>query len=195
MIKIAAVFFVSLTLLIRQCSVTEPLPAKDFISWVESEDNGLLVKKEIGDYRFLLQYKPHEYLVMQNEDKLEFSDSEMRTLKNEIKDMQYYTFRMEAIGTNNDVLKHNIIENDEYYARLEYFAMKMQNDVCLVEKGDTLDCLLFHYERAYGIDPRSTFVLGFPVSSAHSDKTFVYNDKTLGCGPVKMTIRQQDIER
>jgi hypothetical protein len=86
---------------------------------------------------------------------------------------------------------------DEFTSRLAYFTGIMQQDIFLVEGKDTLPCLLYHFERTYGVDPRSTFLLGFPLAQVKNeamvDKTLFFDDRGLGSGPVMISISNENL--
>ncbi len=166
-----------------------------YVNWVEDADNGLSVKKQLNKYTFELQYKPLEYVVLKDNSGKAFTQGEMKKGTNEIGDMQYFTFRI-SDEKGGDLLRDDITAVDQFSTRLAYFANGMQKDVKLIENNDTLSCLLFHFERTYGVDPRSTFVLGFPLGKkdgkggmpSAADKIFLFDDHQLGAGPVYMTV-------
>lgn len=170
------------------------LHVPEYIQWVEAEENGLLVKKTISDYTFEVQSKPLDYVVLQDKKRNDLATAELEKAKREIGDMQYYTFRIQ-VPKGQDANKFGLNNDQEFYARLEYFSLEMQKDIFLIESSDTLSCLMFHYERTYGIDPRATFVMAFPArKNKASDKTFLFSGDRLGVGPVLITISGDDIK-
>jgi len=190
------IFCFSLALLqVKTCTQKEvvSMNATDYIAWVENPENGLAVNKEINNMIFSVQYKPLAYEVLLQE-KRAMSESEMALNMDSISDMQYYTFRIANSG-GTDVHRYNADSEQDYYARLEYFALQMQNDLVLIDGSDTLPCLLYHYERTYGIDPRATFVMGFADSrKSMESKTLMYTDRVFGSGPVLMTIESSSLQ-
>ena len=62
--------------------------------------------------------------------------------------------------------------------------------------NDTLDCTLFHFERAYDIAPLATFLLGFPkVKSKNSQRTFFFQDKVFNKGIIKFTYTSEELSQ
>jgi hypothetical protein len=194
-----AVFW--LFLLAYACSPLRIELAPDaYISWVEDPANGILVSKQLNSFGFELQYKPLDYVTLKDNGDPRISSATLSNENTEIGDMQYFTFRIsEAKG--GDLLRDDVSSVDQFSDRLAYFSSGMQNDVKLIENSDTLSCLLFHFERTYGIDPRSTFTLGFPFAKedgkggmpAAYDKIFLYDDHELGTGPVYIKISADKI--
>lgn len=181
---------------LKTCSgARESLPADEYISWVENKENGLLVEKQVGYYKLQLQYKPQEYAVLMDERKATLTAGEMNTKKQAFSDLDYFTLKITA-EDGKDITKFNITDEQEYYARLQYFAMEMGNDLDLIDGKDTLPCAIFHYERTYGIDPRSAFVLAFPKKKGENNataKTLLFSDRHLGTGPVMLTITSESL--
>lgn len=200
MTLILKMLFIPLTVVsamqLKTCSgARESLPADEYISWVENKENGLLVEKQVGYYKLQLQYKPQEYAVLMDERKATLTAQEMSVKKEAFAELDYFTLRIGA-EDGKDITKFNITDEQEYYARLQYFAMEMGNDLQLISGKDTLPCAMFHYERTYGIDPRAAFVLAFPKKkngTAVTGKTLLFNDRHLGTGPVMLTITSESL--
>ncbi|MDQ3110676.1 MAG: hypothetical protein M3R17_12350 [Bacteroidota bacterium] len=172
----------------------QELPVAEYIQWVESEESGLHATKTISDYTFELQYKPLDYVVLQDKKQNDLTPAGLKAAKEDISDMQYYTFRIQ-VPKGKDANKYGLSNDQEFYGRLQYFSLEMQQDLELIENGDTLPCLMFHYERTYGIDPRATFVMAFSSrGNSGADKTLLFSDHTLGVGTVLITISGNDIK-
>ena len=119
---------------------------------------------------------------------------ELKNKIEEYKGLQYFTFRI-STESRTELLKKNLTETNDYYGRIQYFSFDMQKDLKLIDGKDTLDCVLFHFERVYGIAPYATFVLGFPNSKQINDKTLFYDEKVFGAGRIYLTIRSKNIKR
>jgi hypothetical protein len=170
------------------------MEASNFIRWVENEQNGLLNQRSLGDFKFSLQYKPLEYVVLTENRTNKLKESELETRKEELENLQYYNFKISSLrGT--EMLSTNIRSEEEYNARLYYFSALAQQDISLIDGSDTLPCLLYHFERNYGLGPYNNLVLAFRNTGKINNKTFVYNDQVLGTGPVKFSIKASDIHQ
>jgi hypothetical protein len=174
-----------------------------YMNWVENERNGLKVQKKIGDMTFSALYKPYEYLAIMELKRNGLTAENLQKKIKEYDGMQYVTYKIAAENQQQELLKVGISNDKEYYARLEYISFEMQKDFKLIDGKDTLDCLLYHFERVYGLAPYATVVLGFPATkdkqSAEkrfkNDKTIGYTDKLFGTGNVYMTIKEEDLNR
>lgn len=178
-----------------------PLNPVDYVQWVENSENGLAVSKQLAGLNFELQYTPHEYVILRDEPEQTFSAAEMEVMKSGISEMQYFTLRI-SDEKSGDLLRNDVSCIEDFSARLAYFSSSMQHDLKLIEGNDTLSCLLFHFERTYGVDPRSTFLIGFPFSKSSgmnipvsADKTFFFDDHELGTGPVYLTISSKELNQ
>lgn len=192
---IAAVAMCSAVYLSRCAMVVSEATAGEYVEWVEAPGNGLHASRTAGGYVFDVQYKPAEYVVLREQLLMPASEAEMKDETAQLADMQYFTFRISR-EDSKDLLQDDVATSEDYSSRLVYFTGAMQHDLSLVQNGDTLPCMLFHFERTFGVDARSTFLLGFPQTGNEtaSDKTFVFEDHELGTGPVLVTIEKESIK-
>jgi hypothetical protein len=183
---------ISQLVMLKTCGNTpQALEPGAYVQWVEAPENGLLLTRSIGEYEFALQYKPAEYVVLQ-ENGPGVPAAKLQQGCADIADMEYFTFRIGKKG-GTDLLKDDVSTTDQFTSRLAYFSAAMQRDLFVVSGTDTFPCLLFHFERTYGVDPRSTFLLGFDITTLKNGNTpaeliFGYDDKELGTGPVLFTF-------
>lgn len=171
---------------------------KTYVQWIENENNGLYVQKNVGEYEFSALYKPLDYVVAKELVNGALNKSRVMARKKELGSMQYLNLKIRSTH-DNELLKAGIRSENEYYQRLEYFMSYMQSDIYMIDGKDTLDCLLFHYERNFGLAPYNTFVLGFNMPSEITattpyDKTLVYDDKVLGTGKIMLKIDKNELE-
>lgn len=183
------------------------LSSVEYMKWIEDAENGIKVNKTIGNFTYSALYKPYEYLALIDLKKDSPTKQEVNKVINEYNDYQYFTFRITANDQNTELLKVNLHSEDDYYSRIEYFSFKMQNDLKLIEGTDTLNCVMFHFERIYGLAPYATFVIGFPLTKAEEQnikngKKIVYNDKTIkftdnifGAGNVYINMKAENLNR
>jgi hypothetical protein len=170
------------------------LTSMDYIRWVENEENGLKILKDVGEFTFSLQYKPLDYITLMNVSPgTTVTQQRMDSARSQISDMEYYTFSIKVNGFNDELLKYNIKDMKEYYYRVEYFSFIMQQNISMLSGKDTIPCALYHFERSYGISPEAKMVLGFPNMPVSNDRVFICNDEVLGTGTIKLTIEKENI--
>lgn len=173
------------------------LELRDYVRYVENPANGLNVSKEVQDMVYTLQYKPLPYVIALEEMNDTLFLQHLGQRETELKDMQYFTLRLEAKNNSQELLKYNLSDEEQYYERVKYFSFDMQRDIYLRDGNDSLPCLLYHFERTYGAAPYAKFVLGFVVSKANRavTKEFVFNDRAFNGGSIHLKISDQDIKR
>jgi len=171
---------------------TGSLEPKEYMGWIENIENGLKKTEKIGDYEFSLQYKPIEYVALVESRDVNIEEETLKSKVAELKDFQYYNLKIMALGAA-ELLSANIVEEDEYYGRLNYFVTYAQEDIQLIEANDTLPCSLYLFERNYGLANHNNIVLGFKSNNKDADKTVIFNDQVLGTGPVRFKINKEDL--
>lgn len=175
----------------RKCS-----PA-GLMLWVEDPQNHLRQKKNIGELTYTIQYKPAQYILCKEYD--EFSNMPADSIIMETKqlnEMNYFNIKVEIDGFNDEFIKYNLSQTQSYEDRVKYFSYAMQNDLKLVDGEDTLNCVLFHFERTFNVAPYAIFMAAFPNKNKDkiTSKTFIYNDKYLGSGSVKFLLKATDLK-
>lgn len=173
--------------------VPEKLSPREYISWVDDKDNGLKVEKMIGEFTYMFQYKPTDYVVIMDIKKDSIGKSELQKKTEEYNGLQYFNFRM-STESGGELLKKNVVDENDYNSRIQYFSFDMQKDIKLIDTKDTLDCVLFHFERVYGLAPYATFLLGFPFTENNGNKTLAYDDKIFDSGTIYLTIQSKNIK-
>lgn len=166
------------------------LAPRDYTDWISNEANGLRVSRVAGNYRFALQYKPLDYVVLLREKNEKISRSMIDKDKSEINGMQYYTLSIERIGNAKT-------ETPELPDLATYLVDGMQYDLLLADGSDTLPCLLYHYEPGYGVKPADQVLLGFKsklINGADTTtKTLIYKNRLSGTGNLYLSISKESI--
>lgn len=187
------IILIGVSLFFLSCG-TEVLQPGDYISWMETEDNGFIKSKTIENLEYKIQYKPTTYVAVKNaKGDADVFSKEMK----ELGDLQYFTFQIKALTGQQSPLKYNLRTEEEYYERIKYFSFDIQRDLKIIEGNDTLNCVLSLFERTYNISPTSTFSLAFEKSKSTEvefDKEFLYRDRVFNAGPIRLQIEEEDIK-
>jgi hypothetical protein len=185
---------------IASCQHRASLPLKEYVKWVESKDNGLVVEKVVGRYKFTLQYTPVDYLIIkdQSAEGKEMTENDFDRLRREQSGEQYYRLRIGMADGSADIMQGDRKDQKRYEQKVEYFSFSIQNDLKLLEGKDTLACKLHHFEQSYGLAPYNTIIAVFDEKDGDArtysgDRVFIYEDKMLGCGAVILTINGNSI--
>ena len=171
-------------------SCSQSLEQDDYIAWVEGYENGLHVSRSLGDFIFDLQYKPAEYVRLQEKQWRGGHDPELSVEEN----MQYFTLSIGLKDKQLDFMEYNIETVEQRSQMLYYYSFRFQNAIYLEENGKKLPCVLYHFERSYDLKPTRTFVLGFEKPNKGDEFTkLVIDSPWLNTGPVKFHINKNNI--
>lgn len=172
----------------------ERLMPADYVQWMQDKDNGINKEKVIDDITFSIQYKPYEYIVCMEEKKEQLSDSVVKKKTEEISDMQYFDLTIALTSDEGELLKHDVSSYDQYDKRIKYVSFDMQNDIKLVEDGDTIPCSLYHFERTYDVAPYAKFLLGFAKGkkAEPAEKVITFYDNIFNKGLIKFTYTNEE---
>ncbi len=178
---------------LKERIVPDKLSPREYIAWVDDKTNGLKVEKTIGEFTYMFQYKPTDYVAIMDLKKDSIKKEELTSKTEEYSGLQYCNFRI-STESQGELLKKNVVNESDYYGRIQYFSFDMQKEVKLIEDTDTLDCVLFHFERVFGLAPYATFLLGFPRTENTGNKTLLYDDKIFGAGKIYLTVKLKNIK-
>ena len=156
------------------------------IAYVDDSEKGFVRTKVIREITYSACLKPLDYLLAQKRIK-EKNDS---LKKEDFEDLQYFDLRINITGFAQEFIKFDLNSSDQYNERINYCAFKMQNDIVLIDGLDTLNCVLYHFERAFDVVPYGHFLLGFEANrkKSISTKTLVFNDHLFNNGMIKFTF-------
>lgn len=165
----------------------------ELINMVNNKSTGIY-SKTINGIKYAIQYKPSDYMALQEMQDKTLDNNELKKLIEEYNKYEYYTFEISIDGFTDEILKYQLKTTDEYTERLNYYAFKFQNDINLIQETDTLTTVNYHFERNYGLAPNVKFLLAFKRADDSKDRTFVCNEKYLGSGIVKINITPDDLK-
>lgn len=170
------------------------VPPQEIITWVEQPDKGCKVKREMGEFTFILQYKPTDYIIAYELLNEAIQKGEVQSRKKELANYMHFNLTIQAISGN--ALKYGTDPNG-YFDRINYFLEGANEDFYLVTQSDTFICGLAHLEQTYGLANESTVVLGFEVPSNNikDDVFLVYDDRVFGVGTVKFKIPEKAFQQ
>lgn len=162
----------------KELSITE------FDEFVYDEDNGLTVKQEVADYKYLLSYDPVV-------EKLDYYNG-----KNNLKqqaDTTVYSFKLRVESLDNkDVIKKDLSNKEEMYYRLEYLNSKIMKDLFLITDKDTNKCLLTQFEYLEGITPFVVVNISFKKKTSENIKV-LFRDNLWNGGPIFFSFKEKDL--
>ncbi|MCU0442346.1 MAG: hypothetical protein MUE96_08110 [Bacteroidia bacterium] len=166
-------------------SATKQLDLTEYLKWYNSKDCDLRNTKNIGDYTFISEYRPVDYMVaseMQKNDS--YDQSTYDSLKVDFEGMHYFLLKIKTSDPSKDILNYNLKETNEYFSRLQYFSELAQEDIYLISENDTVQCALYHFERTYNSSPYNNILIGFERNKSNTDSQLklCFNENALGNG-------------
>jgi len=182
----------SLGLIFLLVSCTKKLSIEAYKEWFVENKSTLSQKFNHGDYSYELQYIPVEIVLLRNNKEATVEELKSKLIENQ--SYQYYNLKISS-KSNSNFLKANLASKEEYYQRIAYYTTYAQSDIQLLDGTDTLSCMMYHFERNYGIQPHHTVLLGFTKSGdGVNDKTLLYNDQALGA-KVRLKIKAEQLKK
>jgi hypothetical protein len=169
------------------------LVPREYVRYVENPENGLLVNSKVNGVSYTLQYQPTDYLVMLELKSFSIPPETFQTEYNRFKGMEHYVFHID-IKEWDSLISH---AKDTVVVRkgmTEYLDFKIQKDIKLVEGSDTIPCGISECESSMGMYPYYSFVLGFNVKDKSNDREFIYGNKNIGTGNIKLTVKSKSIQ-
>jgi len=196
--------FLLLNLVVSSCKNGScVLNPQEFISWVNSPENGLVVKQTSGDYVFAIQYRPANYLALLETDPSRITKQTVDSVTKELGGIQQFMLRVELKSGQNNWMQASNKRFDDFDEQINYLSFKMQHDFKYINGQDTVECGIYHFERDYGIRPFGTFLLGFPVMkdqanegdsiSKQDDFKILFKDSAFGDSDIEFLFCRENI--
>lgn len=187
--------FIILGISLSACK--KSLAPKAYVQWVKSAENGLHKQKEVYPLKLDLLYTPQDYQIVNNLKTNTIKEEVYQKEQDRLGDLQYYHLKLSVVDAEGrlDVGNYQIRTMAEQQKRLGYLSFGMQKDIHLIEEGDTLPCVVYHYEQSYDVKPERSFLVAFDqrVDSKDKTKTFILDSPVFGTGPMKIQIEASDL--
>lgn len=167
------------------------LTAAEFIKWCADKNNKLNKTKEISEFNYNIMYMPMQtmaYLELRTE---QYDEAKFQKACEHYMDMTYFNLKIELPNGSGELLKYQLQSPQQYDNRIKYMSFNMQNDICLVQKGDTLNPGLYQFERIFEVAPYATVMLAFDNKKFNKENEFtiVFNDKLFDKGFIKFNYK------
>ena len=167
----------------------------EYETWVKKEENGLLKKKEVGDYVFECMYKPADFILASEWNKGRLNQNGINERREGLKGMMQFDLRIKTRAKGGNVANHGLNSMKEVDQRLYYLSFGLQNDLFLLAGDKKTPCKLFHYDRSSDLGTSKLFLVGFPSEfSEGKDFTILIDSREFGTGPVKIKFERSLIE-
>jgi regulatory protein YycI of two-component signal transduction system YycFG len=164
----------------------------EYVRWVEDKKNGLRITHQEGAFFYELQYQPLEYLVVMQERTEQIEASLLKEEMDKRGDLQYFKLKMYTEKGKGLLSRDELnIENKELY-----LLSGLQQEMMLLQAGDTLRCVMFHFESSNNLVPYDQCMLAFEEpSDSKTDILFIYRTNKYENGGVRIPIKRENINR
>lgn len=173
----------------------EVIGAAEYVGWTEQEESGLVNTKTIGDVIYTVYYLPKESLALREAGE-GASEEEWKAAVEKKGDMQYYKLVYRVATGNQDILKHNLSGEAEYFSRTNYLAFGVDKDVYVQCGSERLPCRLHQFAPRYGIAPEAEVVFAFDDNDKEykQNRTLVVEDQLFGGGILQFEFNADDLK-
>lgn len=178
------------------CSSSSLAP-EAYVNFIKNPDNGLHQVKDAGKVKFDVQFKPLQYVCLLQNNSNTISGRQLKTLEEEFAGLVYFNFSILGSSTG-DPLQSQAQDSTEYKGLVNYLSFSASKDFWVLHGPDTLKCVLYHYERNYGLASRNDVVLAFQPLGSEKDSNidsmqFCFNDKIFHTGTHSFNFSAQTL--
>lgn len=189
--------FYSTALMFTSCTPKQ-LGERQYLAWVEDTENGLKKEKKLDEYQYKVFYKPADYIVFReiiNSGTKTIDEQQVQKRREELKNFYQFNFDIVSADGKVSVLQHNLSNQEEHAARVNYFVSHAQQDFILVEGADTMPCVLYHFEQTFGATPLNTISLGFEKKNPNTegDIQLIFTNRLFNTGEIKFLFPKSTI--
>lgn len=170
-----------------------------YIQYIQDKENGLKKTVSVGEWEYLVQYKPHDYIILlENRGNVKSFDIKKR--KADLKGTAWFNISFRVSDGRVSPMRYNLASREEYDTRLNYFLSRAQSNIRLIyNKRDTLFPVGYLFENNYNLAPQETIVVGFELpekgDQTVKDMLLCYHDEIFKNGIIKVAYRGDDVQR
>jgi|688.fasta_scaffold396188_2 hypothetical protein len=172
------------------CSCNGGVSPLAYMEAVNDAKSGLIKNISIGNFKVDIEYKTHEFMVINEMIKTEegFSEDVFKSSMADQRKLETFFIRFNG-NSETDFLKQDLSDKNQYYERLNYFNGIVQEDLSLIDGKDTLPCTYTYFERNYGVGQKSTLIVGFEKTNQNkSNMKLIFNERALGIGSQEFVL-------
>ena len=169
---------------------------QDIANFIKENKKTNCYEKKINEVNYKLKYISNEEMALRNVNDIELlNQTRFDSILKDYDSLVFFNLEISIDDFYEDILKYKLDGDVEFnYSQLvEYYSFKMQKDIQLVQnEKDTIPCALYHYERNFGVSPKTNIMIGFKLKNT-KNLTFVYENKHLRTSIIKIAIKEEDI--
>jgi hypothetical protein len=175
------------------CSSGGGLTIEEMKSFSDNEKNNLITKQTFDQMEFTIRYEPVELIALRGASSAdEFKKSYPEILQN-YSELEYYTLTIKSLtkSTRDKVseLFTGMPEETD-----SYFDFEIQNDIQMVQNGDSIPCAYLHKEVSESITNMLTYSIAFGKQGIRADRNIVLISRLKDIPNIQFIITQESIE-
>ena len=168
----------------------------DVKEYIKEQQETTTYEKKIKEVNYKLKYISNEQMALQQiTDLSTINQVKFDSIVRNYDSLLFFNLEINIDHFEGEILQYKL-EGDadlSYSERLDYYAFKMQKDIHIVlNEKDTIPCVLYHFERNYGISPNSNFMIGFKTANL-KNAVFVFENNYLKTGPIKFALQENTL--
>ncbi|MDR1680053.1 MAG: hypothetical protein LBR81_09820 [Prevotellaceae bacterium] len=170
----------------------EALQPIDYVRWIENKDNGLKIDMEDSPYLYELQYQPVAYLAIRQTNNPQITPAALKQAIDNRGDYLYFSLKMQKQGERgilSDMDINSVNKNS-------YLLSGIQNDMFVLSGGDSLQCVMSHFESANSLIPYDRCVLAFEKPKDEKDDlVFLFRTDVYRRAWLRIPIKRENINK
>jgi hypothetical protein len=190
--KLNTLMIAACSLLLISCS-PKSLTPREYFDWSKTGESKLEKSVSGNGVSFRIKFQPVD-LMIANEIKNGITgEKQFEERRTQLGNLAYFLLKIES--GEQDLLMHKVQDEQEYVQRVNYYSLSFQEDIIAVVGTDTIPCVLYQFENAYGITPYINISLAFPAEFLEANKEkpvqVLVNDQVFGNGIMKFDYQQE----
>jgi hypothetical protein len=171
------------------------LAPADYNHWFTKEAEHLRKSAVNENLKFELLYLSPEYSALLELQGDKPSAEKWDTLIKNHSETAEFKLMISGNNFNDEFIKMDKPNHEVYEERIKYYAFEMQKDIYgITNDQDTIPCSMYHFERAYGISPVSTFLIGFSDVDWKDDLKIIIKEKVFSKNALEFKFRSEEIK-
>lgn len=136
------------------------LSPSEYYEWIQQEENGLRVQKEDNGYIIDLQYLPDDWIKYQQKTTGNGKKMEVE----EPQEMHYFKMTLKRKDEQEDLIQFDSPSEAAIAEKIDFLSFGFKNHLKMLAVGEEHPCMLFHYERSFGLKSQKNLMLSFPYN-------------------------------
>ena len=185
-----------LIIFITGCGGRKVLSPSEYLKWMNSDKNGMVVKKEINGLVYEVRSLSPEWMALNELKQTNPERSVFDNTRSQYGNMSYFKLRIYDVKGSHvhNHLKKDGLNPDAVEAYLNYSAQK---DIRLITGEDTIPCALFAFSKTYGASNEFNIEMAFSNNDSikEQDRRLEWDDNATGNGLLKFLFASKDLKQ